>query len=41
MELFRGVFHSAVGFYEGVSYERFNFFDPEICELIPSVEVNN
>ncbi len=41
LELFRGAFQFNVGFYEGVSYGRYNFFEPEICELIPSVEVKN
>lgn len=40
LEYVQGSYHFGAGFYDGVSYGRY-FFDPEICELIPSVEVNN
>lgn len=40
LEYVQGSYHFGVGFYDGVSYGRC-FFDPEIYELIPSVEVNN
>lgn len=41
LEIIQGAYIRAVGFYEGVSYERYNFLPPEICELMPSVEVKN